>query len=185
MPEPVRFVVPDDGPAPGQPADLLGRGAAGLIETAIWSSFQTVFLMGGMAVAALLSAVGGEWAGGLVILVLLWVLPLAAQVLLEASPQGQSYGKHLMRVAVVGARTGRPGIGVVRSTARQAAKLLSVAFLGLGFFWMLVDPQRRTWHDLLSGTRVVRVAQDKVLDPVAFLRRTRVPSLIEEPAPPA
>lgn len=33
--------------------------------------------------------------------------------------------------------------------------LLSLLPLGLGFAWILVDPQRRAWHDRLSGTRVV------------------------------
>lgn len=183
-PPSVRFIPADDGPDPGEPADLVGRGVAALIEMAIWSSLSSVGLLAGTALAALLSAVGGEWAGGLVIVILLWVVPLAVQILLEASPQGQSYGKHLMRVAVVNARTGQPGIGLVRSALRQAAKMLSAAPLGLGFFWMLLDPQRRTWHDLLTGTRVLRVAQDKVRDPVAFLRRTRVPSLTAEPGPP-
>lgn len=37
---------------------------------------------------------------------------------------------------------------------RFAASLVSVAPLGLGFAWILVDPDGRAWHDRLSGTRV-------------------------------
>lgn len=33
--------------------------------------------------------------------------------------------------------------------------LLSLLPFGLGFLWVLFDPQRRAWHDRLSGTRVV------------------------------
>lgn len=40
---------------------------------------------------------------------------------------------------------------------RLAAALLSWLPLGLGFLWILVDPQRRAWHDRLSRTRVVVV----------------------------
>ena len=40
---------------------------------------------------------------------------------------------------------------------RLAAALLSWLPLGLGFLWVLVDPQRRAWHDRLSRTRVVVV----------------------------
>ena len=29
--------------------------------------------------------------------------------------------------------------------------------LGIGFFWVLVDKQHRTWHDLASHTRLVSV----------------------------
>ena len=40
---------------------------------------------------------------------------------------------------------------------RLAAAALSWLPLGLGYLWILVDPQRRAWHDRLSGTRVVVV----------------------------
>jgi uncharacterized RDD family membrane protein YckC len=43
---------------------------------------------------------------------------------------------------------------------RLAAAALSWLALGLGWLWILVDPQRRAWHDRLSGTRVVRVGKD-------------------------
>ena len=38
---------------------------------------------------------------------------------------------------------------------RLAAATLSLLPAGLGWWWMLVDPERRTWHDRLSGTRIV------------------------------
>ena len=40
---------------------------------------------------------------------------------------------------------------------RLAASLLSWAALGLGFLWMLVDRDRRAWHDRLSRTLMTRV----------------------------
>lgn len=42
---------------------------------------------------------------------------------------------------------------------RLAAAALSWSVAGLGWLWCLFDPERRTWHDTLSGTRVVRVAK--------------------------
>ncbi len=39
---------------------------------------------------------------------------------------------------------------------RLMGAILSAATLGLGFLWILVDPQKRAWHDRLSATRVVR-----------------------------
>ena len=38
---------------------------------------------------------------------------------------------------------------------RSAAATLSLAPLGLGFLWLWVDHRHATWHDRLSGTRVV------------------------------
>jgi uncharacterized RDD family membrane protein YckC len=40
---------------------------------------------------------------------------------------------------------------------RLGAALLSWVALGLGWLNVLVDPQRRTWHDRLTHTRVVVV----------------------------
>jgi len=33
--------------------------------------------------------------------------------------------------------------------------LVSLLPLGLGFLWILFDPEKRAWHDRLSRTRVV------------------------------
>ena len=41
--------------------------------------------------------------------------------------------------------------------ARLALAVVSFVCLGLGYWWILVDPQRRAWHDRLTGTRVVVV----------------------------
>jgi uncharacterized RDD family membrane protein YckC len=36
---------------------------------------------------------------------------------------------------------------------------LSLLAAGLGFWWAWFDRERLTWHDRVSGTRVVRVAK--------------------------
>jgi RDD family len=41
---------------------------------------------------------------------------------------------------------------------RALSSLLSLLPLGLGFFWILFDPQRQTWHDKISGSIVVPLA---------------------------
>lgn len=33
--------------------------------------------------------------------------------------------------------------------------------IGLGFAWILLNPERLAWHDILSGTRIVRVPAKK------------------------
>ena len=40
---------------------------------------------------------------------------------------------------------------------RYVLATLSLACAGLGFWWALFDPERRTLHDRLSGTRLVLV----------------------------
>lgn len=49
--------------------------------------------------------------------------------------------------------TGDYSTGLIRALS----SLLSLLPAGLGFIWILFDPQRNTWHDKISGTRVVQV----------------------------
>jgi uncharacterized RDD family membrane protein YckC len=68
---------------------------------------------------------------------------------------GETLGMRSWRVRLV-RDNGRPlTLGVC--LLRLAAAALSWAALGLGFLWSLVDPERLTWHDRLSGTRLVLV----------------------------
>jgi len=46
-------------------------------------------------------------------------------------------------------------VGWGQALARFAAAILSFAAAGLGFAWSLADRERRTWHDLLSRSRLV------------------------------
>jgi uncharacterized RDD family membrane protein YckC len=67
---------------------------------------------------------------------------------------GMTLGMRAWRVRVLDERNRPPGWG--RSLLRFLASLLSAAALGLGFFWCLADPQQRSWHDMLSRTRLVK-----------------------------
>jgi len=66
---------------------------------------------------------------------------------------GHTLGMRAWRVKVV-RKDGSP-ITLRDALLRYFAALLSWAPLGLGFLWILVDPQRLAWHDRLSGTRLV------------------------------
>lgn len=44
---------------------------------------------------------------------------------------------------------------------RFAAALLSLAALGIGFLWILFDPEKRAWHDRIAGTRVVLLPKER------------------------
>jgi uncharacterized RDD family membrane protein YckC len=51
---------------------------------------------------------------------------------------------------------GRPmdwGIAIVRCLGA----FLSLFLLGLGFFWVVFDDQRQSWHDKIAGTTIVRM----------------------------
>ena len=67
---------------------------------------------------------------------------------------GQTIGMRAWGIRVDAAQ-GRPGWR--RALLRFGVALVSLLALGLGFLWCLVDRERRAWHDLAAGTRVVRV----------------------------
>lgn len=72
----------------------------------------------------------------------------------EGSPSGQTPGKRAMNIRVIDYLNGGP-IDPGRALIRYLARILSSIPCGLGYFWMLWDPQKQTWHDKLSNTVVV------------------------------
>jgi uncharacterized RDD family membrane protein YckC len=83
-----------------------------------------------------------------------FVAGLLYYALLEGR-RGQTVGKMAAGVAVVDMTTGQP-IGVGRGIGRYFARILSGLPLLLGYFWMLWDPKKQTWHDKLTRAVVVR-----------------------------
>ena len=43
---------------------------------------------------------------------------------------------------------------------RGLTGIFSLAVVGLGFFWILRDPERQAWHDRIAGTYVVKVPRN-------------------------
>ncbi|HXT00807.1 MAG TPA: RDD family protein [Elusimicrobiota bacterium] len=67
---------------------------------------------------------------------------------LSASP-----GKQLLKLKVVSVN-GQP-VDKRQRMLRAGFSLISGYAMFLGYLWALWEPQRRTWHDLVAGTRVV------------------------------
>ena len=67
---------------------------------------------------------------------------------------GQTVGKRVCRVRVVSSGGGCPSFGC--ALARESVLAISVAAFGLGLVWMLFDPRKQGWHDIVAGTSVVR-----------------------------
>jgi uncharacterized RDD family membrane protein YckC len=76
--------------------------------------------------------------------------------LLEGGPTGQTVGKRALGIRVIDFGAGGP-IGYGRGFIRNIAKLLSGLVFGLGYFWMLWDKEKQTWHDKIANTVVVPV----------------------------
>jgi len=67
---------------------------------------------------------------------------------------GQTVGMKAWRIRVV-ARDAT-SLDWPRAALRFFASWLSLLPAGLGYWWALIDRERCSWHDRLSGTRVIR-----------------------------
>lgn len=66
---------------------------------------------------------------------------------------GGTFAKRMMGLLVVGADGRPPGLG--RGLLRYVVSLISTFFVFAGYFWMIGDARRQTWHDKAAGTFVV------------------------------
>lgn len=81
---------------------------------------------------------------------------LAYFALLEGGPRGQTLGKRVMDIRVVDFAAGGE-IGYGRGALRYVGRILSGIPCYLGYFWMLWDKEKQTWHDKIATTVVVPV----------------------------
>jgi len=134
------FSVPGSGGGPSGPRAGFGvRFVAALVDGVA------------LGVASLLlQALVGEALGTVVGI----ALGLGYYAYLEGSPSGQTLGKRAMNIRVVDFLTGGP-IDPGRALIRYLGRILSTLPCLLGYFWMLWDPERQTWHDKLANTVVV------------------------------
>lgn len=69
---------------------------------------------------------------------------------------GQTLGMRAWRLRLVNVDGSSP-VPWRALMLRYLVAMVSLAAVGLGFVWSLFEPNRRTWHDLASGTVLVRM----------------------------
>jgi len=67
--------------------------------------------------------------------------------------RGQTLGMQAWRLRVL--REDGRTLSWTDSLKRMAAALVSLAPLGLGYFWLWIDRDKLTWHDRWTHTRVI------------------------------
>ena len=68
---------------------------------------------------------------------------------------GATPGKMVMGLKVVSAETG--GLIDVRAAIlRYVGYIVSIISLGVGFLWVVWNPEKQGWHDKIAKTRVIR-----------------------------
>jgi len=72
--------------------------------------------------------------------------------------KGTTLGGIICQLRLVRTDGGR--VGFPEALVRGLTGIFSLAVFGLGFFWILRDPDRQAWHDRVAGTFVVKVPRD-------------------------
>jgi uncharacterized RDD family membrane protein YckC len=141
-------------PAPGweQPAPPAYTGKGSGPRAGWWRRFGAWFLDGlilGVVNGILTVATDPNVAG-----IISLVIGIAYFGYFEGGETGQTLGKKALGIRVIDAKTGGP-IGFGRALIRYFGRILSSLPLLLGYFWMLWDGERQTWHDKLATAYVV------------------------------
>ena len=89
------------------------------------------------------------------------LVPLALYGTLMWKYRAATIGHIIMGLQVV--RTDDKPLDWTTCVVRGLGSLLSGFAIGLGFLWILVDPEKAAWHDKIAGTAVVRVPRSKPL----------------------
>jgi uncharacterized RDD family membrane protein YckC len=149
---------PSTGPAGGPPAHTLGefwpRLGSAIVDGIIVGVVSSV-------IAAILGI--GSWGTGGFGFAFRFVgnnpvqlvLAAAYYTYFHASPAGQTLGNKLLGLRVVDANTGG-SLPWVRALVRWAMSLVSGAVILIGYLWMLWDPRKQTWHDIVAQSLVVK-----------------------------
>jgi len=102
-----------------------------------------------------------EWAPPAKLLITLgWLLILIFFYIYFWQKFGQTLGMKTWRIQLVDAQTNQL-ISRSQGITRSLAAMLSLACMGIGYWFSLAHPQRRLLHDVISGTRLILLKKSK------------------------
>lgn len=133
---------PPGGELPGPRAGFGERFVAALIDGILMGIVSSI--LGGIIVGSIQGAQGFSA-----------LLGFAYYGFMEGGPAGQTIGKRVMSIRVVRADGSGQELGWATALVRNLCRYLSAIPCLLGYFWMLWDKDKMTWHDKLSQTVVV------------------------------
>lgn len=155
-PAPGGSAGPPPGLAPFTYASFGERAGAALLDgllafaavIVVFAAASVVGLVLGIVNDTLAGLVAGilGFAGYLGVLVVL--------ILTEAGPYGQTPGKHIVGIRVLD--TAGQTLSKGMAVGRYFAKIVSGLPCYVGYLWPLWDAEKRTFHDMIVNTRVVK-----------------------------
>jgi uncharacterized RDD family membrane protein YckC len=72
----------------------------------------------------------------------------------ESSVYQATFGEMIFKLKVVDLYGKK--VSVLRSLFRCITTIISILPIGIGIWYLTTDPKKRTWHDLIAGTYVIK-----------------------------
>lgn len=157
---------PEDSPLNGRAAGFVTRLIAYVCDAVIVAAMIAVGGWIAVLLDNLLETLNIETRATLAA-IYVFLIPVIAALYYVVfwSLTGRTVGKWLMGLRVVNPDGRPPSIG--RSFVRLAGYLISAIVFWLGYAWVLVDSERKAWHDHMANTYVIydysRSSRDHVL----------------------
>jgi uncharacterized RDD family membrane protein YckC len=144
---------PQSPPAERAPAGFVTR----LLAMSVDLTVVVVAILAAGSVTQIVSLLFPRWPGLIDVLrvvvgAVISVIP-AAYFIVSIAVTGRTVGKGLMGIRVVARDGGR--LSVPRAVVRTFAYIVSLLPAGAGFWAILIDSERRGWHDHIAGSRVL------------------------------
>lgn len=135
-----------------EPAGFWRRVGAHVIDGFI---LNVVVFFAAFAMGVVVGIAGAEPSAGAVVGgVIGFVVPLLYCISFWVK-KGATPGKMMLGIRVTREDGGELTGG--QSFVRYLGYIPSALVFGLGYLWMLFDSEKRCWHDMIAGTRVIRV----------------------------
>ena len=131
-----------------EPSEQRGPTSA---RSGFWRRFVAAFVDG--IVLSLVYVVFNAFVSENMASLLNFLAGIAYYTYLEGS-SGQTLGKKALGIRVVDI-AGGGSIGYGRAFIRYIGRIVSAIPLFLGYFWMLWDKEKQTWHDKFASSVVV------------------------------
>ena len=75
--------------------------------------------------------------------------------LFESSVYQATIGKMLLKLKIIDLFGKR--MSFIRATFRCILTIISILPVGIGIWYITTDPKKRSWHDLISGSYVIKI----------------------------
>lgn len=159
LPVDPRVASEPGSPPPAEPIPSADIPEA-VVPGGFWRRAGALFLDGVILYVGLIPATILLWLDplGIAWVALTWVVSIGGFIFYIVcwARWGATPGKRLMGLRIVRS-TDLGKISGWRAAGRYFAYLLATLPLGLGLLWVVFNKERRGWHDMLAGTRVLRV----------------------------